>query len=85
MPRRTVARLLVALPASAPAANLNRSGNQRLSDATRAANLIKDLRAPIVPRAVERSEVMRVQALALGVYTGRISLAAARAQLRGAA
>jgi hypothetical protein len=58
---------------------------QRLRDARAAANLVKDLRAPIVPRAVARREAAESQRLARAVAAGRISLRDAIEQLRGAA
>lgn len=59
--------------------------SEKLAAARRAANLVKDLRAPLVPLAVARSEAKRSTALARALAAGRITLAEVRAQLRGAA
>lgn len=49
------------------------------------ANLVSDLVALRFPIMIARREAMRSKALAHDVFAGRISLADARAQLRGAA
>jgi len=58
---------------------------KRVSDGQRAANLVKDLRAPVVPLAVARSEAKRIKELGRALAAGRISIEDVRAQLRGAA
>lgn len=68
------------------AAKLAGSANLvRLTDARRAANLVKDLRAPVVPLSVARSEAKRLKALGRDLAAGKITIAEVRAQLRGAA
>lgn len=58
---------------------------QRRRKNTPAQNLVRDLTAPLFPRAVARNEAIRVTALAQDIAGGRITLAEARAELRGAA
>lgn len=58
---------------------------QRRRTNTPAQNLVRDLTAPLLPRMVARNEAMRVQAIARDLYAGRITLADARAEMRGAA
>lgn len=71
---------------SAGGAKPTRSENlDRLADARRAANLVKDLRAPVVPLAVARSEAKRIKALGRALAAGHITIADVRAELRGAA
>ncbi len=65
--------------------NVRKPALSRLADMQAAANLVKDLRAPIVPLAVARAEAIRIKGLARAVAGGRMSLADARACLRGAA
>jgi hypothetical protein len=64
--------------------NLQKTPTPRqMADARAAANLVKDLRAPIVPLAVARREAAESKRLARAVAAGRISLRDAIAQLRG--
>jgi hypothetical protein len=58
---------------------------QRRRKNTPAQNLVRDLTAPLMPRMVARDEAVRIQALAHDLLAGRISLAEAKAELRGAA
>jgi hypothetical protein len=57
----------------------------RLADVRAAANLVKDLRAPFFPARIAEHEVKQSRRLALAVSRGRMTLAEARALLRGAA
>jgi len=79
---------LGALNIHSTAAGAKPSGSinpQRLAALRAAANLVKDLRAPIVPVAVARREAAESKRLARAVADGRISLREAVEQLRGAA
>lgn len=65
--------------------NMYCTPRQALQEAIRSRNFTADLAAPAHPAAVLRAEDERITSLALAVAAGRISLAEARAQLRGAA
>ncbi len=95
MKRRTVSQAVVVCHSRGARVGAPGSGNRALlaglaldhqvRNRRAAANLVKDLRAPIVPLAVARREAAESKRLARAVAAGRISLRDAIEQLRGAA
>lgn len=58
---------------------------KQMAAARRGAGFVRDLVARRAPMAAQRDATMEMQALARDIVAGRLTIAEARAQLRGAA